>query len=392
MSRSRFVKPGFLLLVLVAGVLGSAGTAIGEDSTDAAKPDGEKFSLEPYFDKIWGLATFYENPENPVVKKVAFSGRFHADFPLYDGNRGDFDEPTVRRVRLGLKTQWLADLTLHSEVDIDPECNDGERCGGDRYQGITDAYLKWTPDSRFHFTVGKMSVKFTLDGATSSNRLLTPERNNVAQNLWFPAEYHSGLMVAGTIENTRYRLGAFSSVTDKEFGDFDGGYFTLVSLGQDFSSQLDIPEFLVTVDYVYNESDEQNIATRDLAHVMSLNLRVDTGKWGVRSDLSGGIGYHSQSDLIGFAIMPFYHLCESIQLVTRYTHVHSFDDGGIRFGLYETRIDSTRGDDYNEAFAGLNWFLYGHKFKIQTGLQYTWMESVRDYNGWGWTTTVRMYW
>jgi len=127
-----------------------------------------------------------------------------------------------------------------------------------------------------------------------------------------------------------------------------------------------------------------------------MHLRFASGNWGLRSDLSGAIGYGTQRDLIGLVLMPFYEISEALQLVCRYSYIHSFGDNGIRFGRYENRIDKDRGDQYDETFLGLNWLLYGHRFKLQTGFKYTWMNDSADdgghYRGWGWTTGLRLSW
>jgi phosphate-selective porin OprO/OprP len=116
----------------------------------------------------------------------------------------------------------------------------------------------------------------------------------------------------------------------------------------------------------------------------------------VRSDFSGGIGYASQPDLIGIALVPFFYLTKTLQIVGRYTWVHSFGENGVRFMRYENRIVDDLGDDYDELFAGLNWLIYGHALKLQTGFKYTWMDdAARDggfYRGWGWTTGLRLSW
>lgn len=67
--------------------------------------------------------------------------------------------------------------------------------------------------------------------------------------------------------------------------------------------------------------------------------------------------------------MSFYNLSERHQLVFRYTHIDSSGGNGIRFGRYENRIVSGRGDLYDEFYLGVNVYLYGHKLKWQTGLQ-----------------------
>jgi phosphate-selective porin OprO/OprP len=57
-------------------------------------------------------------------------------------------------------------------------------------------------------------------------------------------------------------------------------------------------------------------------------------------------------------------------------------------------MTSGKGDEYQEIYAGLNYYLYGHKLKLQTGLTYSMMEdSANDggkYDGWTWTTGVRL--
>ena len=59
-------------------------------------------------------------------------------------------------------------------------------------------------------------------------------------------------------------------------------------------------------------------------------------------------------------------------------------------------IESGRGDEYHEIYLGLNKYLYGHKLKWQTGIQYASMDdSANDggqYDGWGITTGLRASW
>ena len=83
-------------------------------------------------------------------------------------------------------------------------------------------------DPQFVLTVGKQSVPFTLDGATSSRDLLTIDRSNLANNIWFPQEYMPGVSLSGRRAPWVYRLGLYSSgETNREFGEFTGGTATL---------------------------------------------------------------------------------------------------------------------------------------------------------------------
>ena len=122
---------------------------------------------------------------------VLLSGRFHYDYAAIDADQGDHDEWNVRRLRIGPRITLFRTLTLHSEVELDPQRRDPF------YVRFTDFYVQWTKSSRMVLTVGKQSAPFTVDGATSSRELLTIDRSNLANNIWFPQEYLPGVSVSG---------------------------------------------------------------------------------------------------------------------------------------------------------------------------------------------------
>jgi phosphate-selective porin OprO/OprP len=82
--------------------------------------------------------------------------------------------------------------------------------------------------------------------------------------------------------------------------------------------------------------------------------------------------------------------------VTRYTFVSSDDPRGVQLPTYENRIVSSRGDSFNEWYAGTNYYVYGHRLKLQSGVQYDDMDDaaagVDTYAGWAWTTGLRVGW
>jgi phosphate-selective porin OprO/OprP len=63
---------------------------------------------------------------------------------------------------------------------------------------------------------------------------------------------------------------------------------------------------------------------------------------------------------------------------------------------YENRAVAGRGDRYNEGYIGANYYFYGHKLKLQSGLQFGDMnDSANDggaYSGVAWTTGLRVSW
>lgn len=340
------------------------------------------------YDRIWHLAEWYRNDEHPLVQRFQFTGRFQADYAVVA--RDSFEDLTIRRFRVGAKAQVLCNLTLHTEVELQPE-------EAHVYQRLTDAYLAWSRHKNFVLTVGKHSAPFTLDGSTSSTRLLAVGRGNLANNLWFPEEYIPGISASGQPGNWRYFLGLYSSGSrTKEFGRFDGGAFALATLGYDFASQLKLRKAALALNYVCQERDRENSFTRPLADVASLNFTLEHGRWGLRGDLAGGLGYGGQSDLWAAMLMPSFDITPRLQAVARLTRLESRDDDGLRLARYENRVVSGRGDAYSEIYLGLNYYFYGHKLKLQTGVQYAEMRDRAEdggaYAGWAWTSGLRISW
>jgi phosphate-selective porin OprO/OprP len=246
-------------------------------------------------------------------------------------------------------------------------------------------------------TVGKHAAPFTLDGATSSRELLTIDRSNLANNIWFPQEYLPGVSISGRRAPWTYRAAIFSSgAMNREFGEFSGGTSTLGVVGYDFASALDAEEALLTANYVYQHPDRDNTFTRQLQHIGSINFRFEDERWGARTDLSAASGYLGQSDLWALQAMPFFNITDKFQTIARYTFIHSSDVNGIRLATYENRIEPGRGDRFSEFYVGANYYFYGHKLKLQSGLQFTDMDDRAndggEYSGVGWTTGLRVGW
>jgi phosphate-selective porin OprO/OprP len=350
-------------------------------------------------------AVLYENKENPVIQKLAFTGRAQWDFVMIDGDGTpavgfndsdlDYQDFNTRRLRAGFKATLFNDFTAHIEGDFDPDVDSA-------YQRLTDAYIGWSRSDALEIKLGKQGVAFTLDGSTSSKELLTIDRNNLSNNLWFGTEYVPGLTVGGTAKGWFYNAGVFSQgEQDAEFGSFTAGSAWVGTVGYDFSKQLGSEEASLQLDYVYNEETPSNptlFTNRSMGQLVSLNGRYHDGCFGVRADLSHGDGFLGQSDMWGFVLMPYVDLTDKLQLVARYTFMESDRNDGIRFnGRYDNAvINSRRGDQYQEAYLGLNYYLHGHKVKLQTGLQYV---SMRDqannggaFDGWNLTTGIRFSW
>ena len=349
------------------------------------------------FDKVWSYLTLYENSATNF-QKLALSGRAQLDAAWLnpdgtgeDGNSLDnFSDTSWRRFRFGFVAEMFDDWKVHLEANFD--LNEDP---GDWYTNLTDAYIQFSPRKEFGLKVLKQSVGFTLDGATSSKRLLTMERNNLTNNLWFTAEYFNGVLASGTLAHgLSYKASLFSSGGDPEL-DWDGAsWFTFWQLGYRVNEDLKL-----RLDYVYQDEDV-NAATRDFEQVLSFVPQWQQGPWGVWGDLSLGKGLadQGQEDVWGFHIKPFYDFNKNIQITVAYTYVDGDGENSVRLNRYDNRVDNVddRGDRYQDFYAGINVYFYGHKLKWQTGLAWAKMDDSsaggNDYEGVTLSTGLRVYW
>lgn len=362
-------------------------------STAAAQTAAAKKEPSAY-DKAWANFTeLYVDDTNAVVQRVLLSGRFHFDFADIDSDQGDHSEWNARRLRIGPRITLFRRFTLHSEVELDPYTQQNDPF----YVRFTDFYVMWTKSPHVVLTVGRQSAPFTLDGATSSRELLTIDRSNLANNIWFPQEYLPGVSLSGRRAPWVYRAGVYSAgAASREFGEFSGGAVMLGVLGYDFAPKLGVREALLTGNYVYQNPDRDNTFTRQLEHIGSINFRFEQTKWGARADVSKSSGYLGQSDMSAFQVTPFVNVTPKVQVVGRYTFIESADPRGVRLASYESRVVAGRGDEYNELYLGANYYIYGHRLKLQSGVQWADMKDRTDsggaYSGVALTTGLRVGW
>ena len=343
------------------------------------------------YDRIWRFAEWYNNEDNPALQNIFSSGRFQYEYSTLDADQDSHSEWNVRRLRLGAKSQLFRSITLHGEVELNPQ----ERTP--LYLRFTDLYVMWSRSGRLELTFGKHGVPFTMDGATSSKELLTIDRSNLSNNMWFPQEYIPGVSTAGQLSNWIYHFGVFSGgEATREYGRFNGSAFTLAVIGYDFATALGVNQALLAGNYVYQNPDPRNTFTRQLHHMFSTNFKIEDRKWGARADLSIGSGYLGQSDLWGVMAMPFYNVTDKFQIIGRYTYLRSEGPNGVRLARYENQAVSGRGDRYNELYLGANYFFYGHKLKLQSGMQFADMNDRANdggaYAGVSWTSGLRVSW
>ena len=350
------------------------------------------------YDKVWAkLTNWYDDKNNPVVQRVVFTGRWQHDLAIVDTDATTYKESNIRRVRFGPRITFFRDYLFHAELEVNPQ----ER--NPFYVRFTDLYVAWQKNPKSVIQVGKQSIPFTQEGATSSKELITIDRSNLANNIWFGQEYMPGVSVGGRRGLWTYRGSVYSSgAMNREFGEFNGGLFTLLLVGYDFGKQLGVREATLTANYIYQNPDRDltaaqlnNLFTKRIDHTATIHFKLEQPKFGFRGDVSKTNGYSNQPDILGMMAMPYYNVTDKWQAVARYTFLDS-EANGLILNTYENKILSGRGDEYRETYLGLNYFLYGHRLKIQTGVQFEDMKDTANdggaFSGTSWTTGFRIGW
>lgn len=355
---------------------------IDETSVEATKQDTSS-SIED----AWDFADLYENTEGNYLK---LSGRLQLDSAWVNSDQGDFNDTQWRRFRFGFKGKH-DDLTFALEADINLNKSLDEA-----YNRLTDANINWavTEDSDLKFL--KQSAGFTMDGRTSSKKLLTPERNNLTNNLWFTSEYFTGVSLKSKVtDDLSYKAGIYSSDGSDEISISDASYFGMFSTTKKLAKTNLWDKGQINFDYVYNDTHVDG-DTRDFSQIISASSKFTQDRWSLDSDISWGQGDFDQSDVFGVVVMPSYKQSETLQWVARYTYINSSEDNGVRLGRYEKNVVTDMGDKYQELYGGVNWYVNDHKLKFHAGIQYAKMEDNANdggaYQGWGLTLAMRSYW
>lgn len=379
-------RRGSTRCLLVAGILAlaSPGTEAGEDAGEPADAAAGSAS-------IWDGSVLIPPRETGLLRGLALTGRLHYDYVNLESNFDDEEFSEIRRLRSGFRAALPDGWELKSELELD--ANEADPL----YDGLTEVSLAWRPADTLTFKIGKQPAFFTLEGATSSNELITMERSNLANNLWFPQLFIPGASVETKSHGGVFFAGLFSSGgASPEFGDFDGSGFALLKAERDLADHLGGEEAVVGLHAVFQDPDPDNTFTRPHGQVYSLNFRYREKPWRFQSDLAHSQGYGGQSDLTGLVLMPAYDLNESWQLVARATLLGSDGPGGLRLARYENRITDERGERFEEFYLGLNRYFNGHKLKWQTGVSYAKLHDLvpsgGDYEGWTCSSGIRLSW
>ena len=356
------------MLKRVAPVLVAALLAV---TAQAEKPV-EGTEQTEFFYELWRAVEVYGDRDGEELPFVKFRGRYHGQVFSVSGEEGSEQDSENRRIRFGL------DLLLTEKLEFAFDLNLRRRGSGQVVRNFDFLAINYAFSKNTSLSFGKMRRNpLTREDSISSNGILTIERSLLTSRYFI--DNAGGVFIAHRTGDWAFGGGVLSGSRDEDnlnLPTLDGSLLFKGNIARRIS-----PITEVRLDYLYNPGDPGNNTVEPFRNVVSLNSYTRSGPWGLITDLIYAKGLpEARGDLFGLVVMPHYMLTNRLQAVGRYTYSTSPAEDGIRLlNRYERRAvteGNEFGDRHQSLYAGLNYYFYGHKFKILAGLEYTRFEGV----------------
>lgn len=348
-----------LALLSAISLVPLARAGEGKEISTKIQPSEKEGSA---FDKIWSLFTLYKDEQNPVLQEFSYHGQNY----WQDSDQGNSNDWENRRSRFGFDAKLFHQL----EVRLDAQSSDEF---DPFYAGLVDAYIRWSPAENFHVTVGKQKPQISaFDFLASTNAQQTFERSQIFNQL--KIDRVPGVVVEGKAGNISYQAGVYSNDVDKEFGGFDGGYSYGAGIGYDLKSAVGFDKAEWRLDYLHSDAEPSDEQLSAYDNIFTTTLTLKDGRWGLGAEAFFATG--NSPDVFGFFIQPSFDILpKKLQVVARYSFsTGDGPDSVVAQRRYERSAPNLtgggKGDTYNAAYLGFQYFIYGDRLKFLAGAEY----------------------
>lgn len=321
------------------------------------------------------IGTLYKNKSNPYIQQFKFFGRAQYQWGYTDGevDGEDFNAQgdEIRRLRLGSEIKFLNGFKLKGNINLE---QGGFRNHEFGYNDFDELYLSYSFGNvgaveDLSLTYGRQKFEFSQEAHTSSKKIKTVERSNVA-NFFYDSARPTGLTVNGKSSGFDFGFSFYSSDADEAIGNWDDGQIYLLNLGFEAAGG----EFLV--DFAYNDVSDDDDDILQFEWGTSVAYVTELGNWELM--LNGLYGETQDSDAVyGLVIMPSTYIIEDkLEFVARYQYFGSeeqdvkINSRNVRNAASFDGLSVATGDENHSLYAGLNYYFCGHSSKIMTGLEY----------------------
>ena len=416
------IQRAMLATSLLGCISAQAGTTTETGTTEAtASPSTAsglllgKLTGDTAWDQAWSAFTLYKDENNPILQEFALQGRYQAQWAAGESSTEDYEqsgkgeflgsEVESRRARLGFKSKWFQNWKFEGQINVDADLEDNLN-DTTFYKDIYDLYVTYAPSDALNVSVGKTKVKFTREQEISSKEILTIERSGLSNTL-FPGEL-TGVWVngKGIGEHWLYEAGIYGNDRSREFSQFEDGAIMLGKIGYDYSAQAGLDSAIVSLHYMYNSdpglqyssASWSGSASPSFTNSIALTNDITHGRFGLTTDLMYGFGFDGnatqkgasvaidQPDVFGLTVIPSYFIADGLQLVGRVQVATSNGADGLKSpGRYDEASllpsgGDAKGNSLVSTYLGLNYYIYGHKLKLMSGVEYTHLGGG-DYDG-----------
>lgn len=357
------------------------------------------------FDQIWGFATLYKDDTNPYLEEFKLRGRYQGQYWDLNADQGHQSNWEDRRSRFGFDAKLFEKKI---EVRADFQSNDQF---DDVYDGLVDAYIRWKPKSWLSITAGKTKPLIAqYDWLESTNAQPTFERSQIFNQLGINRA--AGLTVEGTTEDYIWRAGVYTNSTpantadpvtkissgafgEGEFGDFTGGVSYTLGVGYDFKHLLNLEKAEFHFDWLHSNREVGDLVLNKYDDILSTTFCVKEGYasvviegfYATGGDPATKPKAYDGSDVFGFYVESTYDIIpKKLQLVGRFSYATSDGSYGVvDQSRYEKKVAANKGvgDAYISVYGGLQYFIYGDKLKLMSGVEWARLQNTNgdSYDG-----------
>ncbi|MGA0805829.1 MAG: porin [Pseudohongiellaceae bacterium] len=328
------------------------------------------FAAEQKEEAFPNLGRLVSASGNPWLQEFWALGRYHAQYHTGNGDTADSEGLEHRRLRLGFQARMFQKLTLHAQAvsgtDLDP-----------LYNGFTELWAGWRFNDALILTVGQQKHRFTHDRNVSSRYINYLERGMLTN--MFALDYTPAVTLSGTVKDWTYYTGVFSNATGrnmrKAFTENKSGTSFMISATRDLHGALGMDTAHLNVAWLRSDAKPDATNMNQFDTGLNTALIMTKGSRALVAELTAG---HDSSSgaAIGLNLQPSWFITRKVQLVGRYQLAFSDSPAGLRAQRrYERPAGLDRGDHYQAAYVGADYYLAGHRTKLMAGLEYARMDQ-----------------
>lgn len=319
-------------------------------------------------------------------------------FEYQTADRSEYRGSKLSRARLGVAIQTYYGIELVADALLS---------SSGRYEGWETLRASIPVGDGMRLSAGKFPPPFSTEYSRDAAVRWFPTLSPLAAQ--FAPASSVGAMVESRDKTLDWKLGWFSSDSDRSMPSVDGDGYILASVAsaKNRGGVEGAPEASYQrwhLDYIYNlDGSRSESIAQGYRHLLSAGTEYSSGRFDFYTEFLAARS--SQNTTFGVTAAGRYWLLQdAVSLVGRYQYGWSREAGGISsyWGIPDTGSDATFPTDFpavdlasqlSSIYGGLNVHFDDDNFIIGTGVEYRSLSGVGEdddsFSSWGWNTFAR---